>query len=65
MVNLRKRCDADTLRKPPREGNAVRKRVLINVPCYFACGRIVKVDPERYSRGLVCGECWDEQEVER
>ena len=38
------------------------KGVSINVPCHFGCGRIIKVDPERYARGLVCGECWDEED---
>jgi hypothetical protein len=37
-----------------------RKIVNIFVNCWRGCGRTIEVDPERYSRGLVCGECWDE-----
>ena len=37
-----------------------RKVVNIFVACWRGCGRTIEVDPERYSHGLVCGECWDE-----
>lgn len=37
-----------------------RKVVNIFVSCWRGCGRTIEVDPERYSYGLVCGECWDE-----
>ena len=48
----------------PRAGAGEKQRrrapLLINVLCWRGCGRTIRVEPDRYSHGLVCGECWDE-----
>ena len=36
------------------------KAVYIFVQCWRGCGRVMEIEPDRYSAGLVCGQCWEE-----
>jgi len=35
-----------------------KRKTTIFVSCWRGCGRKIEILPARYSRNLVCGECW-------